>query len=179
MTQIACHECDLLLNLPEIEEGQRAYCPRCNHMLCSNPLNGIERALAYLHEPAVWDSVSYGQDSGYPPFPLIYDMILADDIKLLEIAREAQTKSQPLQVKDLLMSILVEYPHTDIGKAISKVFEEIIRHNEFGLETFLTPAFVNDLWLTYRRQFKNNAVIDQQIFTDVVQKYALKQITKK
>ena len=47
MTQIACHECDLLLNLPEIEEGQRAYCPRCNHMLCSNPLNGIERALAY------------------------------------------------------------------------------------------------------------------------------------
>ena len=47
MTQIACHECDLLLELPNIEEGQRAYCPQCNHLICSNPHNGIERGLAY------------------------------------------------------------------------------------------------------------------------------------
>ena len=47
MTQIACHECDLLLNLPLIKEGQRAYCPRCKHLLCSNPHNGMERSLAY------------------------------------------------------------------------------------------------------------------------------------
>lgn len=47
MTQIACHECDLLLNLPEIEEGQRAYCPRCNHMLCSHPHDGMQRSLAF------------------------------------------------------------------------------------------------------------------------------------
>ena len=47
MTKIACHECDLLLNLPNFEEGSRAYCPRCNHLLCSNPSNGIERGLAF------------------------------------------------------------------------------------------------------------------------------------
>ena len=47
MTQIACHECDLLLKLPNIDEGQRAYCPRCNHLLCTNPRNGIERGLAF------------------------------------------------------------------------------------------------------------------------------------
>lgn len=47
MTQIACHECDLLLSLPEIEEGQRAYCPRYNHLLCAHPHNGMERSLAY------------------------------------------------------------------------------------------------------------------------------------
>lgn len=47
MTQIACHECDLLLKLPKIKEGQRAYCPRCNHLLSSNPHNGIERGLAF------------------------------------------------------------------------------------------------------------------------------------
>ena len=47
MTEIACHECDLLLSLPTIQEGERAYCPRCNHLLCSNPHNGIERGLAF------------------------------------------------------------------------------------------------------------------------------------
>ncbi len=46
MTKIACHECDLLINLPAITEGQRANCPRCNHLLCANPHNGMERSLA-------------------------------------------------------------------------------------------------------------------------------------
>lgn len=47
MTQIACHGCDLLLNLPVLDKGQRANCPRCNHLLCRNPNNGLERALAF------------------------------------------------------------------------------------------------------------------------------------
>lgn len=46
MTQIACHECDLLLNLSAITEGQRANCPRCNHLLCVNLHSGMERSLA-------------------------------------------------------------------------------------------------------------------------------------
>lgn len=47
MTQIACHECDLLLNLPVLDKGERANCPRCNHLLSSNPSNGLEHALAF------------------------------------------------------------------------------------------------------------------------------------
>jgi paraquat-inducible protein A len=47
MTQIACHECDLLLNLPKLGKGQRANCPRCNGLLCSNPSNGLEHALTF------------------------------------------------------------------------------------------------------------------------------------
>ena len=47
MTQIACHECDLLLNLPVLDKGQRANCPRCKHLLCSNPGNGLEHTLAF------------------------------------------------------------------------------------------------------------------------------------
>lgn len=54
MTQIACHECDLLLDLPDLEEGQRAYCPRCNHLLCSHPHDGIQRALAYAMAATVF-----------------------------------------------------------------------------------------------------------------------------
>ena len=47
MNKIACHACDLLLDLPAVNTGQRAYCPRCNHLLCSNPQNGKQRALAF------------------------------------------------------------------------------------------------------------------------------------
>jgi len=47
MSQIACHECDLLLNLPELEEGQRAYCPRCNYLLSSHPHDGMQRSLSF------------------------------------------------------------------------------------------------------------------------------------
>jgi len=47
MTQIACHECDLLLILPALDKGERANCPRCNHLLSSNPSNGLEHALAF------------------------------------------------------------------------------------------------------------------------------------
>ncbi len=47
MSQIACRECDLLLDVPEIDEGQRAYCPRCNHLLLRNPKNGLEYSLAF------------------------------------------------------------------------------------------------------------------------------------
>ena len=32
-SQIACHECDLLVELPEMASGQKAECPRCGHVL--------------------------------------------------------------------------------------------------------------------------------------------------
>ena len=47
MTQIACHECDLLLSLPDIDEGKRATCPRCKCQLTVNPRNGYEKALVF------------------------------------------------------------------------------------------------------------------------------------
>jgi len=47
MTQIACHGCDLLLSLPVIEEGHRAYCPRCDTLLCSHPHDGMQRSLSF------------------------------------------------------------------------------------------------------------------------------------
>ncbi len=47
MSQIACHECDLLLNLPSLAEGKRAYCPRCNELLCTHRHDGLDRALSY------------------------------------------------------------------------------------------------------------------------------------
>ena len=43
---IACHECDLLISLPELEFGQTASCPRCNHLLTRRFLGAHNRILA-------------------------------------------------------------------------------------------------------------------------------------
>ena len=35
-TQMACHECDLLIAVPRLDVGQKAYCPRCNYLLAAH-----------------------------------------------------------------------------------------------------------------------------------------------
>ena len=44
--QAACHECDLLNNVPELEPGHTASCERCGSTLYKNPRSGIENSLA-------------------------------------------------------------------------------------------------------------------------------------
>ena len=51
--QIACLECDLLLPTPELAEGERASCPRCQHVLTSHPKDGLQRSLAFGMAAAV------------------------------------------------------------------------------------------------------------------------------
>lgn len=46
-THTACEECDLLVALPVIQEGERAECPRCGHLLTARPRQGFERALSF------------------------------------------------------------------------------------------------------------------------------------
>ncbi len=35
-SQMVCHECDLLIAVPALEAGQKAYCPRCNYLLAAH-----------------------------------------------------------------------------------------------------------------------------------------------
>lgn len=44
--KIACHECDLLLERPEVTGSQVAHCPRCGSRLLTCYHNSIERSLA-------------------------------------------------------------------------------------------------------------------------------------
>lgn len=41
-----CHECDLLLALPRLKNGEKAECPRCQHTLVRRRTNPVERSLA-------------------------------------------------------------------------------------------------------------------------------------
>jgi paraquat-inducible protein A len=47
LTRTACAECDLLIALPEIRDGQRANCPRCGNLLTQHTPQGFERAAAF------------------------------------------------------------------------------------------------------------------------------------
>lgn len=35
-SQIVCHECDLLNDVPSLDVGYKAYCPRCGYLLAAN-----------------------------------------------------------------------------------------------------------------------------------------------
>ena len=49
----ACLECDLLLELPSLEDGQKAQCPRCSSVIAAQPEDGLRRALAFAIAAAI------------------------------------------------------------------------------------------------------------------------------
>ncbi|MBT8131277.1 MAG: paraquat-inducible protein A, partial [Gammaproteobacteria bacterium] len=46
-SRMACHECDLLVNVPALEIGQKAYCPRCEYLLAAHRKNAVSKLLAF------------------------------------------------------------------------------------------------------------------------------------
>ena len=51
--RIACIECDLIVRIGELGEGQRAACPRCGHVLTSLAPDALTRSLALAMASAV------------------------------------------------------------------------------------------------------------------------------
>ena len=45
-TRTACHECDLLITIDDMADGDRATCPRCGHTLATRTPDGLTRSLA-------------------------------------------------------------------------------------------------------------------------------------
>lgn len=44
---IACHGCDLLVDVVDLQHGDRAYCPRCGHFLTRYRVDATSRVLAF------------------------------------------------------------------------------------------------------------------------------------
>ncbi len=44
---IACHGCDLLVDVADLQHGERAYCPRCGHFLTRYRHDMMNRVLAF------------------------------------------------------------------------------------------------------------------------------------
>jgi len=53
METIACPDCDLLQNLPELPPGGKARCPRCSNTLATQPTDSLDRALALTLTAAI------------------------------------------------------------------------------------------------------------------------------
>ncbi len=47
MEYITCHDCDLVVELPQLKDGERAYCPRCHHLLTNKIPDPLQRASAF------------------------------------------------------------------------------------------------------------------------------------
>ncbi len=46
-SQMVCHECDLLLAVPALASGQKAYCPRCNYLLAAHRPHALTIVFAF------------------------------------------------------------------------------------------------------------------------------------
>ena len=46
-SQMVCHECDLLVAVPALETGQKAYCPRCNYLLAAHRPHALAMVFAF------------------------------------------------------------------------------------------------------------------------------------
>jgi paraquat-inducible protein A len=46
-TRVGCFECDLLVTIDPLDPGERANCPRCDHLLTQNTPDGLTRSLAF------------------------------------------------------------------------------------------------------------------------------------
>lgn len=44
---MACHECDLLIAVPALVAGQKAYCPRCDYLLAANRPHALKMVLSF------------------------------------------------------------------------------------------------------------------------------------
>ena len=45
--RIACLDCDLLVSISDLDEGERAHCPRCGFLIAARTRDGLRRPLAF------------------------------------------------------------------------------------------------------------------------------------
>jgi paraquat-inducible protein A len=57
---IACHECDLLLNITELAPKEKASCPRCQFTLTVNRRNICDKILAYSIASLIFLFITFG-----------------------------------------------------------------------------------------------------------------------
>ncbi len=50
--RLVCPDCDAILEMPTLEEGEKAVCPRCLAPLLSNPRNSLNRTAAFVFASA-------------------------------------------------------------------------------------------------------------------------------
>ena len=100
-THTACEECDLLIAVPDIQEGERALCPRCGHTLTQRPRQGFERALAF----AVAGCVFFGISLAFP-FLTLANGGIENVMTLLEASAAIYREQDPILAAIVFVAII-------------------------------------------------------------------------
>ena len=113
--RLACIQCDLLVTLGELREGDRAICPRCGHLLSSRTPNGLARALAF----AVAAGVLLAMANAFPFLSLKasgLESVMTLPRAAVEIHREGFT-----EMAVLVLGVIVVIPALMIGILVALV----------------------------------------------------------
>jgi paraquat-inducible protein A len=100
-THTACEECDLLVAVPDIQEGERALCPRCGHTLTQRPKQGFERALAF----AIAGCVFFAMSLAYP-FLTLANGGIENVMTLLEASAAIYREQDPILAAIVFVAII-------------------------------------------------------------------------
>lgn len=100
-TQTACEECDLLVAVPDIREGERALCPRCGHTLTQRPKQGFERALAFALAGCVFFVISLAY-----PFLTLASGGIENVMTLLEASAAIYREQDPVLAAIVFVAII-------------------------------------------------------------------------
>lgn len=98
----ACHECDLLLALPPLKDGEKADCPRCTHTLVRRQANAAERSFAL----AIATVIMLGLSLSFPFLGFSVQGI-GNGIELTQTASALVSFHQPLVAICVLLTVLV------------------------------------------------------------------------
>ncbi|WP_319784255.1 paraquat-inducible protein A [Oceanisphaera sp. IT1-181] len=97
-----CHECDLLLALPRLKNGEKAECPRCQHTLVRRRTNPAERSLALALATLVTLALSVA-------FPFLSFNIsgIGNGIALTDTASALMNLHYPLVALSVLLTVII------------------------------------------------------------------------
>lgn len=130
MDYTACHDCDLIVRLPSLRVGEKAYCPRCHHLLAASVKNGLEQALAFA-------------------FTALFCMVLANLFPFVAFASKGRE-----QVMTLIQSVISLYRHNNEVLALLVLAFIILIPTAIiiALITILFPLIVHRRKIPYARR---------------------------
>ncbi|MGI9330751.1 MAG: paraquat-inducible protein A [Gammaproteobacteria bacterium] len=114
-THTACEECDLLIAVPAVAEGERAECPRCGHTLTQRARQGFERSLSFALAACVFFALSLAF-----PFLTLSNGGIENVMTLLEASVAIWREQDPVLAAIVFVAIIA-LPIALIGTIIALV----------------------------------------------------------
>lgn len=136
--RLGCIQCDLLVTLGELAEGERAKCPRCGHLLAAHTPGGLTRSLAYALAAAVLLAMA-----NTFPFLALQASGLENVMTLPRAALEIYRDGYGAMAA-LVMGVIVVVPALMIGLLVA-LLTSLVRDRGAGWQV---PAGRMLFWLT-------------------------------